>query len=145
MCAVDEQACGRKGGGALHEPGLESPGLLDPVALITGGLAGELRALWARLFGAAAESAGTALVASLSGHAVDQAVERGVTMGQIEAAARLGERFIDPKNQTFNYILRNGFASGQDLLVGVRIGQPNFITTVLRGRNLVRPRMIPYP
>jgi RHS repeat-associated protein len=87
---------------------------------------------------------GTRIV-GIGRHALRQASERGITPAMISAAQRLGQRYIDPKNKTFNYVLREGFASGKDLLVGVRIGQPNFVTTAIRGADLVLKRFIPYP
>ncbi|HUA64605.1 MAG TPA: hypothetical protein VME24_02080 [Alphaproteobacteria bacterium] len=70
--------------------------------------------------------------------------EREITEKMAQTAIRKGVRYFDPKNGTFNYVLRGGFASGEDLLVGQNIITGK-ITTVIRGSKLVRPRMILAP
>jgi hypothetical protein len=79
----------------------------------------------------------------LSGHAVDRLAgrESHVTLKMIDAAIRKGDTFFDPKNASIVNVLRGGFASGKDLMVGQNpITQR--VTTVLSGTNLVRPRFI---
>jgi hypothetical protein len=71
-------------------------------------------------------------------------MERGITRDMIRVALEKGDKFWDPKNKTVNYVLRDGFASGKDLLVGVNPGT-NVITTVIRGTDLVVKRFIPLP
>jgi RHS repeat-associated protein len=75
-------------------------------------------------------------------HAAERMVERGITQMMVEAGIPKGTKYLDPKNGTFNYVLKNGFASGKDLLIGVST-QPGKVTTVLRGNNLVNKRFIP--
>jgi hypothetical protein len=70
-------------------------------------------------------------------------VERGINESMIKVALEKGTPFIDPKNGTIKIVLREGFASGKDLLVGTNplMGK---ITTVIRGTDLVSPRFVPY-
>ena len=60
----------------------------------------------------------------------------------IKTGIAKGAKYYDPKNGTMNYVLKNGFASGKDLLIGVNPYNGK-ITTVLRGSNLVKTRFIP--
>ncbi len=69
-------------------------------------------------------------------------VERGITPKMVETGIAKGTKYLDPKNGTYNYVLKNGFASGKDLLIGVS-PQTGKVTTVLRGNNLVNKRFIP--
>lgn len=75
-------------------------------------------------------------------HAAERMVERGITQKMVETGISKGTKYLDPKNGTFNYVLKNGFASGKDLLIGVS-PQTGKVTTVLRGNNLVNKRFIP--
>jgi RHS repeat-associated protein len=75
-------------------------------------------------------------------HAAERMVERGITQKMVETGIAKGTKYLDPKNGTFNYVLKNGFASGKDLLIGVS-PQTGKVTTVLRGNNLVNKRFIP--
>ena len=50
----------------------------------------------------------------------------------VRATIKNGAHYWDPKNGTFNYVLRGGFSSGKDALVGVN-PVTDVITTVLRG------------
>ena len=78
-------------------------------------------------------------------HAAEREAQRGITTTMIGIAIRKGARFYDPKNKTINYLLRGGFASGKDLLVG-RNPLTGKITTVIRGTNISTiKRMIPIP
>jgi hypothetical protein len=70
-------------------------------------------------------------------------VLRDITEDMIDVALRKGVRVWDPKSKTFDYVLKGGFASGKDLLVGQN-PVSGTITTVIRGTNLVRPRMTPF-
>ena len=77
----------------------------------------------------------------ISEHAAGRMSTRGVTNSMVRSAIRNGEQYYDPANGTINYVVRRGFISGRDLLIG-RNPITGRITTVIRGRNLVRPRMI---
>ncbi|RFM26759.1 DUF6443 domain-containing protein [Deminuibacter soli] len=79
---------------------------------------------------------------NLTEHAAERLAQRGITKDMVEAAINKGAKFYDPKNKTINYILRNGFASGKDLLVGTNPLSGN-ITTVIRGSKLMNARFIP--
>jgi hypothetical protein len=76
-------------------------------------------------------------------HAAKQMAERGITESMVKVGLEKGIPFIDPKNGTINYVLKEGFASGNDLLVGTN-PLTGKITTVIRGTDLVSPRLIPY-
>lgn len=94
-----------------------------------------------------AGSAGTSALAlryTIGTHAAEQMAERGITARMISVALRKGTPFWDPKNKVVNYVLKNGFASNKDLLVGYNPLNGR-ITTVIRGSNLVRPRFRPLP
>lgn len=92
------------------------------------------------------KAAGTALTKTvdLSVHAVERSAERGISEAMIKVAIRRGEMFWDPANKSIVYVIRRGFASGQDLLVAT---DPftGAVKTVIRGKNLVRPRFVPQP
>ncbi|MCZ2101152.1 MAG: DUF4258 domain-containing protein [Chitinophagales bacterium] len=75
-------------------------------------------------------------------HAAERMVERGITQKMVETGIAKGTKYLDPKNGTFNYVLKNGFATGKDLLIGVS-PQTGKVTIVLRGNNLVNKRFIP--
>jgi RHS repeat-associated protein len=76
-------------------------------------------------------------------HAAKQRmIERGITPAMVEKAIEKGVKYYDPKNGVFNYILKNGFASGKDLLVGTNTVTGK-VTTVIRGTNLTAARFIP--
>jgi hypothetical protein len=68
--------------------------------------------------------------------------ERGITQKMVETGLSKGVKYFDPKNGTFNYVIKNGFASGKDLLIGTNTVTGK-VTTVLRGNNLVKSRFIP--
>ncbi len=80
--------------------------------------------------------------ASFSRHAIERLAERGITRKMADVAIKKGLRFYDPKNKSINYVLKNVFGSGKDLLIGTN-PLTGDITTVLRGANLVRNRMLP--
>jgi hypothetical protein len=48
----------------------------------------------------------------------------------------------DPLHETFTYVLREGLASGKDLLVAVNLVDGG-VVTVRRGSDLVASRLIP--
>ena len=75
-------------------------------------------------------------------HTLERMVQRGITPKMVERALAKGTKFWDPKNKVINYVLRGGFGSGKDLLVGQN-PVTGKITTAIRGRNLVRPRFVP--
>ncbi len=75
-------------------------------------------------------------------HAAQRMAERGITHKMIETGIAKGTKYLDPKNGTYNYILKNGFASGKDLLIGIS-PQTGKVITVIRGNNLVNSRFIP--
>jgi hypothetical protein len=68
--------------------------------------------------------------------------ERRITQKMVETGLSKGVKYFDPKNGTFNYVIKNGFASGKDLLIGTNTVTGK-VTTVLRGNNLVKSRFIP--
>lgn len=68
--------------------------------------------------------------------------ERGITERMISVAIKKGARYWDPSNKSVCYVVRKRFASGKDLLVGYNPSK-GLVTTVVRGKNLVRPRMFP--
>lgn len=115
--------------------------------LIQGGVNGirSLRNLWSAANTGASAQNSTALITReirLTSHAVEQMTERPITKSMIESGLRNGEKVFDPKTKTINYVIRNGFVRGKDLLVGTNPfnGQ---VTTVIRGTNLVKARFIP--
>ncbi len=77
-----------------------------------------------------------------SKHGLERLIQRGVTPGMADTAINKGIKFYDPKNKTINYVLKNGFASGKDLLIGTN-PFTNEVKTVIRGTNLIRPRFHP--
>ena len=77
-----------------------------------------------------------------SKHALERMAERGITKDMVTKALQKGQKFYDPKNSSINYFLKNGFASGKDLLIGVA-PESGKIMTVLRGNNLIKFRMFP--
>ncbi len=117
------------GGLALYGSGAFAGGQLTTLGLQTG---------------AAATEGSTALAGTLniSKHAAQRMAEPGFTRDMIRATIKNGAWYWDPKNGTFNYVLRGGFASGKDALVGVN-PVTNVVTTVLRGTANVK-RMIPF-
>ena len=74
-------------------------------------------------------------------HAAERMVERGVTEKMVETGIVNGTKYLDPKNGTYNYILKNGFASGKDLLIGMS-PETGRVTTVIKGNNLINKRFI---
>lgn len=68
--------------------------------------------------------------------------QHGVTAKMIQTALNKGKLLWDPKNNVVNYVLEEGFASGQSLLVG-KNPITGTITTVMRGNRLMRRRFIP--
>lgn len=94
--------------------------------------------------GKGASDVSTSLVRTgveVSEHAARRMAERGISQKMIETALSKGTKYYDPKNQTFNYVLKNGFASGQDLLVGTSTVTER-IATVLRGHKLIKSRFV---
>ncbi|HNK91342.1 MAG TPA: DUF4258 domain-containing protein [Chitinophagales bacterium] len=78
----------------------------------------------------------------ISEHAALRMTERGITQKMVETGLSKGVKYFDPKNGTFDYVLKNGFASGKDLLICTNTVTGK-VTTVLRGNNLVKSRFIP--
>jgi hypothetical protein len=61
-----------------------------------------------------------------------------------EKAIQVGEKFLDPKNDSTVYVVRKGMASGKDLAVAVsKKKKTGKLATVMVNRNAVRPRFIP--
>jgi len=81
-------------------------------------------------------------VLRIGGHTVDRMASRGISRKMIKVAIEKGQVFYDPKNKALSYVLRGGFASGKDLLVGVNPGN-QMITTVIRGKKMIKKRFIP--
>jgi hypothetical protein len=75
-------------------------------------------------------------------HLADRLAERGISEKMVDVALRRGTPYWDPKNNVVNYVLRNGFGSGKDLLVGQN-PVTGAVTPAIRGNNLVRPRFVP--
>ncbi|MBI3658033.1 MAG: hypothetical protein HY232_16650, partial [Acidobacteria bacterium] len=98
------------------------------------------------LFAAASVQGGSLArtVLNISTHAAKQMADRGVTKKMVEVALTRGAKFWDPKNNAVNYVLKGGFASGKDLLVGQN-PTTGVITTVIRGTNISTARMAPLP
>lgn len=76
------------------------------------------------------------------GHGAARFAERGITMKMAQTAINKGDKLFDPKNGTVNYVLKGGFASGKDLLIGTN-PITGAIKTGIKGTDLVRPRMTP--
>ncbi|HET8574614.1 MAG TPA: glycosyl hydrolase family 18 protein [Candidatus Paceibacterota bacterium] len=93
-----------------------------------------------------AGEAGVALIETetkFSSHALERMTERGVTPNMAKTAIRKGQKFYDPLNNSINYILPYGFASGKSLLVGTNPFTKE-VTTVIRGsKSLIRDRFTP--
>jgi hypothetical protein len=77
----------------------------------------------------------------ISQHAAQRMAERGISTKMVETGISKGAKYFDPLNGTFNYVLKDGFASGKDLLIGVS-PQTGKVTTVLRGNDLINKRFI---
>jgi hypothetical protein len=106
---------------------------------------GELVQLYRLKRGLAEVEVTTSLVKAglnISEHAAQRLAERGITKDMLEVAISKGAKFFDPKNGTINYVLKNGFASGKDLLVGTN-PLTGRITTAIRGSDLISSRFIP--
>jgi hypothetical protein len=73
--------------------------------------------------------------------AAGSATRAGATAGQIRATIRLGDVYWDPKNQTFQFVLQGGMASGKDILVAVDLSRM-VIKTVIVNYRAFRPRFI---
>jgi hypothetical protein len=129
---------------------LQEP-LIDPVAIAAGGLYGAGRGVFARAFAreateAAIQAGSNALIKTgieISEHAALRMSQKGITKEMVETAITKGIKYFDPKNGTFNYILKNGFASGKDLLVATNT-VTGYVTTVIRGNfsNMIANRLI---
>lgn len=76
-------------------------------------------------------------------HGAGQMVKRGVTPKMVSKAIEKGAKFYDPKNGTINYVLKNGFASGKDLLVGTNPLTGSVTTVIRSSKNLANKRFIP--
>jgi hypothetical protein len=79
----------------------------DPILFLFGGVSIK--------GGAAAAEVGGALTSRLSYHALERALERGITEDMINVALRKGVPYWDPRNGSVVYVLEGGFASGRDL------------------------------
>ena len=111
--------------------------------LLTGGESATLTSETAIAEGSTMGSTSLAKIGTqFSEHALQRMAERGITPKMASTAIRKGMRFYDPKNKSFNYVLKNGFGSGKDLLIGTN-PMNGRITTSIRGSNLVKGRMIP--
>jgi hypothetical protein len=127
-----------------REPPVEM--LVGPSVVMAAPFAGLLRA------GSGAATVGTGVQATnaltqtgikISEHALKHMADEGISKKMVEAAIRMGQRFWDSKNSTYQYVLRNGFASGKDLWVA-RNPVSGLVTTVHRTTRSVRPRWIPF-
>ncbi|SCA62845.1 hypothetical protein SCG7109_AE_00150 [Chlamydiales bacterium SCGC AG-110-M15] len=76
----------------------------------------------------------------LSKHVLFERMEqRGITKSMIDKALEKGAKYFDSKNDTYNFILKEGFASGKSLLVG-QGKESRKITTAIRGKSLIKSR-----
>jgi hypothetical protein len=80
----------------------------------------------------------------LQGQTAERMAERGIAKDMIETAIAKGQRLWDPKNGTVAYVLEDGFASGKGLLVSTN-PITGYVTTVIRGTDVVRSRFVPLP
>jgi len=81
-------------------------------------------------------------VIQISEHAAERMAEYGVTTAAVEKAIQVGEKFLDPKNDSTVYVVRKGMASGKDLAVAVS-NKSGKLATVMTGSNVARTRFIP--
>ncbi|MGE3921244.1 MAG: RHS repeat-associated core domain-containing protein [Gammaproteobacteria bacterium] len=79
-----------------------------------------------------------------SKHALERMVKYEINENMVETAIRKGTSFYNAKGDSFNYILRDGFASGESLLVG-RGRLSGQITTVTKDsyKKLLKSRFTP--
>jgi hypothetical protein len=79
---------------------------------------------------------------TFSNHAFERLAQRGITKKMADVTINKGLKFYDPKNESINYVLKGTFGSGKDILIATNplTGE---VCTVLRGSNLVKPRMLP--
>ncbi|MDZ4712109.1 MAG: RHS repeat-associated core domain-containing protein [bacterium] len=68
---------------------------------------------------------------------------RGISEKMIKTTLAKGKRFWDPNNNSINYVLEKGFASGKDMLVGVN-PLTRKIATTFKGKDLIHKRFIPF-
>jgi RHS repeat-associated protein len=90
------------------------------------------------LLGPGEEEAGIAITE----HAAAAMAEHNVTPAMVKKAIQVGEKFVDPKNDSTVYVVRKGMASGKDLAVAVS-NTTGKLTTVMVNKSAVRPRFIP--
>ncbi len=74
-------------------------------------------------------------------HCLGRMHERGITPSMVKTTIDKGWKYYDSKNKVINCILKNGFASGKDLLVGINPITKE-VVTVIRGKNLINRRFI---
>lgn len=70
-----------------------------------------------------------------SKHALERMTENNFTESMVKKAIEKGVKYYNPKNGTYNYILKNGFASGKNFVVGQNTIDGT-ITMVGRYRNI---------
>ncbi|NVK52546.1 MAG: hypothetical protein HWD85_06395 [Flavobacteriaceae bacterium] len=75
-------------------------------------------------------------------HSLERLKRRGVTPTMAKKVIEKGVKYYDPKTKTINYILRNGFASGKDLLIGTNPITGQVTTVIKSSKNLVNKRFI---
>jgi RHS repeat-associated protein len=93
---------------------------------------------------AAETTAAVTASTQLGKHALERLAQRGITKKMVEATIRNGEKFFDPLNKSVVYVVRNGFASGQSLLVATN-PITGMVTTVIKSsKKLVRGRFLPF-
>jgi hypothetical protein len=78
----------------------------------------------------------------ISEHAALRMTEREITKKMVEVGISKGTKYFDPKNGTFNYVLKSAFASGDDLLISTNT-LTGRIVTVIKNKNLINSRLIP--
>lgn len=96
------------------------------------------------VLGEAATSATEVAGFRLSEHAAEQMASRGVSESAASYALRNGSRFWDGRHLTVSFVVREGYASGQSLVVAVDPAS-GMITTVLKGSNVISSRLVPLP
>lgn len=61
-------------------------------------------------------------------HALKRMTKRGITKGMVEKTIEKGIKYWDPKNKSYAFVLENGFASGQTLIVAKDVIKNKIIT-----------------
>ena len=83
---------------------------------------------------------GTALVSTtnIGDHAAGRMAERNITSDMVKKTIEKGEKYFDPKNKSFNYIIKEGMASGKHIIVGTNTLSGKVTTAIVRSRLIKR-------